>query len=157
MTANQVNYARVVEERRKNRAQEAETARHNLESESAQRSGVAATLAQVGENRRHNQEQELINWYTTQWQGSRAAAQSAIESANTDLRSREAGIRESELAATIQRNEQTLEEQKRHNLASEVDAASRTATMQQEADIHGFRAISDLATSIGRILTGGGR
>lgn len=148
MTANQINYQRVVEERRKNLAAEAETARHNREIEGIQSAGVAATLAGVGENRRHNQEQELINWYTTQWQGQRAGDQSSIESQLAQVQGKQAQLRESELAEAIRHNTELESEAARHNLQMEISDASRAAAQQQDADTRSVRIFTDLAAGI---------
>lgn len=70
MTANQINYQKLKEDRRHNLATESETGRHNVQQE-------AIGFATVGESRRHNQAAEAINWYTQDWMSTNAANQLA--------------------------------------------------------------------------------
>lgn len=81
MTANQIKYAEHLEQKRHNMASEAEQARHNVRSEDVGFYSAGAAYAGVGENRRHNQEQERINWYIAP--GTRSTGEAALISART--------------------------------------------------------------------------
>lgn len=153
MTANQINYQKVVEERRKNRAQEAETARHNRQDEANRAAAVGASLAVVDESRRHNQEQELINWYTTQWQGARAGDQTTLDSASVQTAIQNAVLRESELAAQIAHNAAMEEEATRHNQEMEAVQRGQLGVSQQDANTRSIRIFTDLAGSLLNSLT----
>lgn len=62
MTANQINYAKHLENVRHNVVSEAVEQERNQVS----RYAAGASYAAVNESRRHNQEMEGINWYTAQ-------------------------------------------------------------------------------------------
>lgn len=88
MTNNQINYARLNEDRRHNSVTEVETARHNRRQEDVGFYTGGAAYAGVAENRRHNLEQENINWYTAQnlgdlqfAQGQKTLSEVGVESA----------------------------------------------------------------------------
>ena len=70
VTANQINYQKLREDQRHNRAVESETGRHNVQQE-------AIGFATVGESQRHNQATEAVNWYTQNWMKENAANQLA--------------------------------------------------------------------------------
>lgn len=59
MTANQIAYQKLVEDRRHNRAQESETGRHNIQQEQI-------GWSDIGEKARHNVQTETVNWYTAE-------------------------------------------------------------------------------------------
>lgn len=62
MTANQIRYAELQERQRNNLVTEKETGRHNVADEAIRMRQVGASYASVAEARRHNMEQEAINW-----------------------------------------------------------------------------------------------
>lgn len=116
MTANQINYARLQEDRRHNRVGEVETQRHNVADENVRGRGVAAQMAQVGlgysqlgEATRHNRASELVNWYDATGRVVSSIGQASAAQQN----------------AATRRDE--LQETQRHNKASEVLGGVRTA------------------------------
>lgn len=70
MTANQISYAKVLEDQRHNKEQErqkdVELATAEKQAEASVRQAETAALAQ-GETGRHNLEQERINWWSAQY------------------------------------------------------------------------------------------
>lgn len=77
MTANQIAYQKLVEDRRHNRVTEGETSRHNIQQE-----GIG--WSDLGERTRHNVETEGINWYTAETTRSQAEEQ-ARHNAETEI------------------------------------------------------------------------
>lgn len=63
MTANQIAFVNAQETQRHNLAMEQETARHQRAAEGIDYYAAGSGYAGVAEQRRHNQQQELINWY----------------------------------------------------------------------------------------------
>lgn len=98
MTANQINFARAKEERRHNRAVE---------------SVAGGTLS---ETVRHNTAQEGINWYTARNLAGLQAAQSSLAASQSGLAEAQSGLAQSDTG--VKRGQ--LEEQKRHNIVSEI-------------------------------------
>lgn len=138
MTANQINYLRLQEDRAHNRASE-ETERRKAGAAEGQ---VRVGFATVGESQRHNQAQEQINWYDAQGRvlASTGQAEAALQQAAT-----------AEERAQIERNRAATEalrqqEDARHNRELEriqqsgIDVNSRT---QQENARHN-KALEDL-------------
>lgn len=120
MTANQINYAKLNEDRRHNSVTEVETARHNRKQEDIGYYTGGAAYAGVAENSRHNREQEAINWYTAQNLGELQAAQAGKTASEIGVEASKAGetVRHNQATEGIQ--SATQRETGRHNLVSEA-------------------------------------
>lgn len=125
MTANQINYLRVNEDRRHNVASEATEARKAGAAErqaGASERQVSLGFSQLAETSRHNQQQEGIGWYdaqgrvTASLQQSQAAADQAhVAQQRADIAQQEANIK----AAKLRIDKLVAEENARHNKALE--------------------------------------
>lgn len=78
MTANQINFAKLVEENRHNKMMEQETARSNRANESI-------GYANINESSRHNQEMERTNWFNAQGQSQVYASQARLNESNVGV------------------------------------------------------------------------
>lgn len=126
MTHNQIDFAKLVEDKRHNRVGEIETKRHNMVTEGTGASQVGAMWYNAYEGTRHNTATEgLQNMYWGQL-GS-AATQNAATNA--------AAVEE-----TARHNVETEAEAQRHNKKSEL--------------IETFKAGSQLASSIASTIRG---
>lgn len=144
MTANQINYAKLQEDRRHNAAQERLSRYGTDMSTAASRYGAElsagasryATQQQVAELQRHNMEQEGINRYHVEGQVSALGkqAEAALQQATTGAKRAETA--EGELAEGI-----------RHNVQSEEISKVNTA-------LSGVGQISGLAAQLLRGLGG---
>lgn len=119
MTNNQIQYAKLQEDRRHNIVSEAETARHNKRSEDVGFYTGGAAYAGVAESTRHNQEQERINWYTAENLGALQGAQTAKTTSEIGVESGKLEETERHNLATEQKDLQSLEETRRHNQQTE--------------------------------------
>lgn len=130
MTANQVAYGRLVEDRRKNRTEQAETSRHNRASEGIQSAQVGVLSSQLAETIRHNQVGEEQNWQNLLQQGASLQnkaisdrIQATAARSNADSRAAEVGIRQGQLDVQQGQAEETV----RHNLETEDQGRKRLA------------------------------
>lgn len=119
MTNNQINYARLNEDRRHNSVTEVETARHNRRQEDVGFYTGGAAYAGVAENARHNREQESINWYTAENLGN-------LQSAQATKTQSEVGVESAKQSESARHNEATerqamhgQDETNRHNRITE--------------------------------------
>lgn len=126
MTNNQINYARLNEDRRHNSVTEVETARHNRRQEDVGYYTGGAAYAGVAENRRHNMEQESINWYTAQNLG-------GLQSAQEQKTLSEVGVESSKQAETERHNKRT-ESQAMHT-QDEVNRHNRITEQQTDRNL----------------------
>lgn len=118
MTNNQINYAKLNEERR-----------HNLASESISKYSTDVQYDQAVENARHNQAMEQYNWYDagtrrqqTQGQLARWEAQSSVDAYNADsnaLQARSSAISAGADQQNAQTRREELNEKIRHDFADE--------------------------------------
>lgn len=129
MTRNQIAFYTAKEQQRTNKAQEAETKRHNVTSE-----GIAS--GQLTESARHNKATEAVNWYTAQNLAGLQAAQAASAYAAAEKSSSEVGV-QALLASEQQRHDvATEQEATRHNQATEEYTAER---YQRQSEIEESR------------------
>lgn len=145
MTNNQIQFAKLQEDKRHNLISEIETARHNRRSEDVGYYTGGAAYAGVAENRRHNQEQESINWYTAENLGNLQVAQAAKTSS-------EVGVEAGKLGESNRHNKKTeylagseLSEKTRHNKQTESQAAAdlaETARHNKEMESQGDRSVA---------------
>lgn len=119
MTNNQINYARLNEDRRHNVVTEVEAARHNRRQEDVGYYTGGAAYAGIAENKRHNLEQEQINWYTAENLGNLQGAQTAKTQSEVGVES----AKQTETARHNQRTEHqamvSQDELNRHNRITE--------------------------------------
>lgn len=151
MTHNQIDFARLKEERRHNVVGEQETGRHNKASEaigatsaSAAVSQAAASHRMASETARHNVVTEGINWYSAENLAMLQGAQAYNQGQMGDKAKSEVGVRAGELGETQRHNVTTEHETQRHNIVSE-------GIEQQKA----HAATKDAATRRGQAITGG--
>lgn len=145
MTNNQIQFAKLQEDRRHNLISEGETARHNRRSEDVGYYTGGAAYAGVAENRRHNQEQESINWYTAENLGNLQAAQ-------TSKTTSEVGVEAGKLGESTRHNKQTeyqasseLSEKMRHNKQTETQTAAsiaETTRHNKEMEFQGDQSLT---------------
>lgn len=119
MTANQINYARLNEDRRHNSVTEVEAARHNRRSEDASFYTGGAAYAGVAESRRHNVEQEAINWYTAQNLGNLQQAQASKATSEVGVEEQKANESQRHNEATERQAMHAQDETNRHNRITE--------------------------------------
>lgn len=151
MTHNQIDYARLKEERRHNVIGEQETGRHNRASEAIGSTSASAAVSQAAashriasETARHNVATENINWYTAENLAMLQGAQAYNQTQMGDKAASEVGVQAGQLGETQRHNVTTEHETQRHNITSEgID--------QQQADA----ATKDAATKRGRAITSG--
>lgn len=136
MTNNQIQYAKLQEDRRHNRTTEVENARHNKRSEDVGFYTGGAAYAGVAESRRHNTEQEAINWYTAENLGN-------LQSAQTSKTQSEVGVEAGKLGESSRHNKQTeaissgnLVETTRHNKATEFQKDEELAISGWNAGVN---------------------
>lgn len=157
MTHNQIDFARLKEERRHNIVGEKETGRHNLAQEAIGSTSAAAAMSQAAashrtasELARHNVQTENINWYTAENLAGLQAAQAYSNIQTGKKVGSEVGIQAGQ-----------LEETRRHNVASEAieqekaEAATRSSKAQVSKAITG--GLRDVAAGAKDIIgTAGG-
>lgn len=153
MTANQINFAKLQEDIRHNRATEGEQARHNVEDERIRSDTNAVSRETLAETVRHNVQTEAINaehYGRMDTETSRSNLAREFETHRTNVaqetereRSNRASeqISISELEETARHNKATEKETKRHNKAEEKigttqakAATSQAATAAKNAD-----------------------
>jgi len=111
MTANQINYQRLVEDRRHNRALEVESQRHNVVTEGQGNISIA-------EQRRHNVAAEGVNWYTAEKSAENAAAGVQVNAERNQIQS------DFNTAVTTETNRHNVESEK----SDKVNALSRAVS-----------------------------
>lgn len=151
MTHNQIDFARLREERRHNVIGEQETGRHNRASEVIGRTSASAAVSQAAashrmasETARHNVTTENINWYTAENLAMLQGAQAYNQTQMGDKAASEVGVQAGQLGEAQRHNVTTEHETQRHNITSE-------SVEQQKADA----ATKDAATRRGKAVTSG--
>lgn len=150
LTKNQIDYNRLIEERRHNKASEAaETAKADAAQQQAATSArVASATAQhyaeqdrvnwwsAQEQQRANQERERTNWFTAEntarFQSAQSQAvlrQAAVSERQATVSEREAAVHENTLAESIRHNLVGEAETRRHNVRVENLTASQNAEL----------------------------
>lgn len=114
MTSNEIALIRQRDERRHQQRSDVEQARHNLASEQVQQyaagagyASAGAAMAAVAEQRRHNTEQELINWYQYQDPGSPQQRQATASLTQASAAMQRAGTEQGKLGESIRHNKVT--------------------------------------------------
>lgn len=122
MTANQINYGKLLEDSRNHRVLEQHS---QIQAEAARSQAVTASKRQV-EDARHNQESERVNWWSAQEQGRHNLATEAFQSGQLSVLQRQAAVAERQatvqegtLAELIANNAFTRAETQRANIARE--------------------------------------
>ena len=126
MTSNQINYAKLQEDKRHNIVSEKESARHNRRSEDVGYYTGGAAYAGVAENKRHNLEQESINWYTAENLG-------GLQQAQTAKTTSEVGVEQGKLDETGRHNKST--ESQALRTQDEVNRHNRIMEQQNDRDL----------------------
>lgn len=166
MTHNQIDFARLKEERRHNVIGEQETGRHNRASEAIGSTSASAAVSQASashrmasETARHNVATEYINWYTAGNLAMLQGAQAYNQTQMGDKASSEVGVQAGQLDETYRHNVTTERETHRHNITSEgieqqkADAATKdAATRRGSAITSGVKDVVDSASGIVSIL-----
>lgn len=145
MTNNQIQFAKLSEDRRHYQVVEQETGRHNIAQENVARQGVGAQYAAVAESRRHAMESEAIsrsqlaesmrhNQETERLTGEKQASEDVLRQAQAYAQRITADARKDEISLS----QKQLEEAIRHNLVqegiskTEADAAAKRAAAQSD-------------------------
>lgn len=143
MTANQINYAKLVEDRRHNRLTEGEAYRHNVESERTNKYAAGAGYYSAGVNAAHFARQDEISWYTAKKQGDVYDKQSDYYSTMAEKLGSEVGVEAGKLDETQRHNEATegiqstdVGEKARHNEAVESETQRSNMVEELETNRH---------------------
>lgn len=143
MTANQINFLRVQEDRRSHLASESEARRHNLASEDIGRGQIGLGYSQLSETARHNTVSEGINMYDATGRvvsSMRQASAAERRAATSDKQQQEQA-----------RHNKTVEaETQRHNLRDEYF----TRRGQTQSYVTGL--LNAAARSVVPLVYGGG-
>lgn len=148
MTNNQIQFAKLQEDRRHNLVSEGETGRHNVASEAVGRSQAGASWASVAEARRHNTAQEGINWYTAESIGRLQGAQTGYYGSLDQKTSSEIGLGTARLDEDTRHNLRTEEEALRHNVQTEGIGWMDARTRQDAAQAQAFKDYTQGAKNI---------
>lgn len=166
MTHNQIDFARLKEERRHNVIGEQETGRHNRASETIGSTTASAAMSQASaahrmasETARHNVTTENINWYTAENLAMLQGAQAYNQTQMGDKAGSEVGVQAGQLGETRRHNATNEHEMQRHNIAQEriqqqqVDVAKKDASTRRGVAITGgIKDVVDSANGIVSIL-----
>ena len=149
MTHNQIDFARLKEERRHNTVGEQETGRHNRASEAIGSTSAAAAMSQASashrmatETARHNVTTEGINWYTAENLAMLQGAQAYNQTQMGDKAASEVGVQAGQLGETQRHNVTSEHETQRHNITQEGIQQQQADTAEKEANTHRGKAIT---------------
>lgn len=167
MTHNQIDFARLKEERRHNVTGEGETARHNVAQEAIGRTSAGASVMQAQASQatarelaRHNVATEGINWYTAQNLAMLQGAQAENQTQQAAKTESEVGVQAGVLYETRRHNATVEHETQRHNIASEEIQNQEAATHAKDAStrrgtaiVEGIESISKSANNVKSLFT----
>lgn len=162
MTHNQIDFARLKEERRHNVAGEGETGRHNRASEAIGATSASAAVSQASaahrmasETARHNIETENINWYSAQNLAYLQGAQ-AYNQYNMGMKAgSEVGVQAGQLSESERHNRATEAEIGRHNVTSETETQRHNLATEDIQQQNADTAKKEASTHRGQAITGG--
>ena len=152
MTNNQINYARLNEDRRHNVVTEVESARHNRRQEDVGYYTGGAAYAGVAESKRHNLEQEQINWYTAENLG-------ILQGAQASKAQSEVGVESAKLDETNRHNKRTehqamvsQDELNRHNRITEQQTDRNLDIQAWNAGVNTLDKVGEVARDVSTAL-----